>query len=43
MSSGKLEGNYVKNVENCFRFNESAIFTNYNLQKSVRNGNKCKR
>ena len=34
MSSGKLEGNYVKNVENCFRFNESAIFTNYNLQKS---------
>jgi len=34
MSSGKLEGNYIKNVENDFRFNESAIITNYNLQKS---------
>lgn len=34
MSSGKLEGNYLKNVENDFRFNESAIIANYNLQKS---------
>ncbi|MFX1347496.1 MAG: hypothetical protein ACFE92_02370 [Promethearchaeota archaeon] len=34
MSSGKLEGNDLKNVEISFRFNESAIYTNYNLQKS---------
>ena len=34
MSSGQLEGNYLKNVESNFRFNESAIIVNYNLQKS---------
>ena len=34
MSSGKLEGNYLKNVENSFRFDESAVITNLHLQKS---------
>ncbi|MFX0000270.1 MAG: hypothetical protein ACFE9Q_01020 [Candidatus Hodarchaeota archaeon] len=34
MSSGKLEENYLKNVESSFRFNDSAIFNNYNLQQS---------
>ncbi len=34
MSSGKLEGNYLKNIDNSLRFDESAILTNYNLQKS---------
>ena len=34
MSSGKLEGIYLKNVENNLRFDESAILTNCNLQKS---------
>ncbi len=40
MSSGKLEGNYLKNVERGFRFDESAITTNYNLQNSNYSGQK---
>jgi hypothetical protein len=35
MSSGKLEGNYLKNVEDGFRYDESVIVTNFNLQKSI--------
>ena len=34
MSSGKLTRNYLNNAEKDFRFNESAIITNYSLQKS---------
>ncbi len=34
MSSGKLEGINLKNIESSLRFDESAILTNYNLQKS---------
>jgi hypothetical protein len=34
MSSGKLVGNYLENDETNFRFGESALLTNYNLQKS---------
>ena len=35
MSSGKLEGNYLKNVEDGFRYDESVIVTNFDLQKSI--------
>ena len=34
MSTGKLEGNYLKNVEKDLIFDESAIIANYSLQKS---------
>jgi hypothetical protein len=35
MSSGEIERNYLKNVENNFLLSESVIVTNYNLQKSI--------
>ena len=35
MSSGKIEGNYLKNVQNSLIFDESAIFNDYYLQKSI--------
>ena len=35
MSSGKIEGNYLKNVQNSLIIDESAIFNDYYLQKSI--------
>ncbi len=35
MSSGKIERIYLKNVENDFIFDESAIVTEHDLQKSI--------
>lgn len=34
MSSGKLEHNYLKNIENSLIFNESVIFSEISLHKS---------
>ncbi|UCD01510.1 MAG: hypothetical protein JSV23_00340 [Promethearchaeota archaeon] len=35
MSSGKIESIYLKNVENNFIFDKSAIATEFDLQKSM--------
>ncbi|NVM34446.1 MAG: hypothetical protein HWN81_02550 [Candidatus Lokiarchaeota archaeon] len=40
MSSGKIEGNYLKNVQNNLIFDESAIFHDYYLQKSINSESK---
>ncbi|MFX1366657.1 MAG: hypothetical protein ACFFCE_02250 [Promethearchaeota archaeon] len=36
MSSGKIEGNFFKNVQSNLFFNESAIFSDFSLHKSIR-------
>ena len=40
MSSGKLEGNYLKNVQNSLVIDESAIFNDYYIQKSINSESK---
>lgn len=35
MSSGKIEGNFLKNFQNDLLFDESAVFTDFFLQKSL--------
>lgn len=40
MSSGKIEGNYLKNVQNNLMFDESAIFHDFYLQKRINSNSK---
>jgi len=40
MSSGKIEGNYLKNVQNSLILDESAIFNDYYIQKSINSESK---
>ncbi|MFX1500341.1 MAG: hypothetical protein ACFFDH_05170 [Promethearchaeota archaeon] len=36
MSSGKIEGNFFKNVQKSLFFDESALFSDFSLHKSIK-------